>query len=102
MFGDKAIRFFWIPFVLFFAFWALKVWFFSLETGHGTRYVERIVYGVLLAMAATHRFLIDFFEKRNNKVHLYLGKLVPYFFSFILSCVLNFFLVFVLMEQELY
>jgi len=102
MFGDKAIRFFWIPFVLFFVFWGLKVWFFSLDTGYGTRYVEKVVYGVLLAVAVIHRFLIDFFEKRNSAIHLSLTKAAPYAFSFVLSCVFNFLVVFVLMEQELY
>ena len=102
MFGDKAIRFFWIPFVLFFAFWGLKVWVFSLGTGYGTKYVEKIVYGVLLAMAAIHRFFIDFFERRNHAIHLSLTKAMPYGFSFCFSCVFNFFVVFVLMEQPLY
>lgn len=102
MFRDKVIRYFWIPFVLFFAFWALKVWFFSLETGYGTRYVERIVYGVLLAMAASYRFLLDFSEKRNYGFHVFLNKWSPYFSSFFFSSAFCFIVVFVVMEQELY
>lgn len=102
MFGDKAIRFFWIPFVLFFAFLALKVWFFSLDTGYGTGGIVKLVLGSIVALSAIYRFFVDFFEKRNRHLYLALNNWLPYFSSFVFSCVVTLFIVFVLMEQELY
>lgn len=102
MFGDKAIRFFWIPFVLFFAFWALKVWFFSLNTGYGTGGIEKAVLGGVVALSAIYRFLMDIFEKRNLGAHRALDNFLPYFSSFVFSFIFNLFVVFILMEQELY